>query len=48
MVTRVFSQQPDLVAALPKLLAHARRFFAAELDVLSASAPERPDLAQLT
>ena len=45
MVTRVFSQQPDLVAALPKLLAHARRFFAAELDVLSASAPERPDLA---
>jgi len=45
MVTRVFSQQPDLVAALPKLLAHARRFFAAELDVLSASAAERPDLA---
>lgn len=45
MVTRVFSQQPDLVAALPKLLAHARRFFAAELNVLSASAGDRPDLA---
>jgi len=45
MVTRVFSQQPDLVAALPKLLAHARRFFAIELDVLSASASERPDPA---
>ena len=45
MTTRVFSQQPDLVAALPQLLAHARRFFAAELDVLSASAPDRPDLA---
>jgi hypothetical protein len=45
MATRVFSQQPDLVAALPQLLAHARRFFAAELDVLSASAPDRPDLA---
>jgi hypothetical protein len=41
MPTRVFSQQPDLVAALPKLLAHARRFFAAELNVLSASPPER-------
>lgn len=37
--TRVFSQQPDLVAALPKLLQHARRFFAAELEVL-ASSPE--------
>jgi hypothetical protein len=46
MTTRVFSQQPDLVAALPKLLAHARRFFSAELEVLSASASERPDLAQ--
>ncbi|HYP86699.1 MAG TPA: hypothetical protein VEQ59_01060 [Polyangiaceae bacterium] len=33
--TRVFSQQPDLLAALPKLLQHARRFFAAELNVLS-------------
>jgi hypothetical protein len=43
-VTRVFSQQPDLVAALPKLLQHARRFFAAELDVLAASPAERPDL----
>lgn len=43
MPTRVFSQQPDLVAALPKLLQHARRFFAAELDVLSASAPDRPE-----
>jgi len=46
MTTRVFSQEPDLVAALPKLLAHARRFFAVELEVLSASALERPDLAQ--
>jgi hypothetical protein len=46
MTTRVFSQQPDLVAALPKLLAHARRFFSAEVEVLSASASERPDLAQ--
>jgi hypothetical protein len=46
MATRVFSQQPDLVAALPQLLAHARRFFAAEVDVLSASVPDRPDLAQ--
>ena len=45
MATRVFSQQPDLVAALPQLLAHARRFFAAEVDVLSSSAPDRPDLA---
>jgi len=43
MPTRVFSQQPDLVAALPKLLQHARRFFAAELDVLSASLPLRPE-----
>jgi hypothetical protein len=33
--TRVFSQQPDLTAALPKLLQHARRFFAAEIDVLA-------------
>ncbi|HYQ15077.1 MAG TPA: hypothetical protein VEQ58_04960 [Polyangiaceae bacterium] len=33
--TRVFSQQPELLAALPKLLQHARRFFAAEVDVLS-------------
>jgi hypothetical protein len=46
MVTRVFSQQPDLVAALPQLLAHARRFFAAELEVLSASPAERPVLAE--
>jgi len=46
MTTRVFSQQPDLVAALPRLLAHARRFFSAELEVLSASASERPDLAR--
>ncbi len=45
MPTRVFSQQPDLVAALPQLLAHARRFFAAELDVLSASSAERAELA---
>lgn len=45
MPTRVFSQQPDLVAALPQLLAHAHRFFAAELDVLSASSAERPELA---
>lgn len=37
--TRVFSQQPDLVAALPKLLQHARRFFAAEVEVL-AGAPD--------
>lgn len=43
MATRVFSQEPDLVAALPRLLAHARRFFALELEVLSASAPDRPD-----
>ena len=50
MPTRVFSQQPDLVAALPQLLAHARRFFAAELDVLSSSPPQRPEpsLAQVT
>jgi len=45
MSVRVFSQQPDLVAALPKLLAHARRFFAAEIDVLAASPPERAELA---
>jgi len=45
MPTRVFSQQLDLVAALPQLLAHARRFFAAELEVLSSSPPERPELA---
>jgi len=43
MPTRVFSQQPDLVAALPQLLAHARRFFAAELEVLSSSPPHRPE-----
>lgn len=42
MPTRVFSQQPDLVAALPRLLQHARRFFAAELDVLGSSPPDRP------
>jgi hypothetical protein len=35
--TRVFSQDPDLVARLPQLLQHARRFFAAEIEVLSAS-----------
>lgn len=46
MAVRVFSQQPDLVAALPKLLAHARRFFAAEVDVLSASLPTRSELEQ--
>ena len=44
MVTRVFSQSTDLVAALPKLLAHARRFFAAELNVLSASPGDRADV----
>jgi hypothetical protein len=43
MATRVFSQQLDLVAALPQLLAHARRFFAAELNVLASSPPERPE-----
>ena len=43
MVTRVFSQQSDLVASLPKILAHARRFFAAEVEVLSASPMDRPD-----
>lgn len=50
MPTRVFSQQPDLVAALPQLLAHARRFFAAELEVLSSSPPQRPEqlLAHVT
>jgi hypothetical protein len=41
MPTRVFSQEPDLVAALPRLLQHARRFFAAEVNVLGASPPER-------
>jgi len=45
MATRVFSQLPDLVAALPQLLSHARRFFAAEVEVLSASPPERIDPA---
>lgn len=43
MPTRVFSQQSDLIVALPQLLAHARRFFAAELEILSASPPERAD-----
>lgn len=43
MPTRVFSQHPDLVAALPQLLQHARRFFAAELEVLAASPPERAE-----
>jgi hypothetical protein len=43
MVTRVFSQQDDLVAALPKVLQHARRFFAAEIEVLSASPVARAD-----
>jgi hypothetical protein len=37
--TRVFSQHPDLVAALPQLLGHARRFFAADVEVLAASEP---------
>jgi hypothetical protein len=46
MATRVFSQQADLVAALPQLLTHARRFFAADLEVLAASPPERPDRAK--
>lgn len=46
MTLRVFSQNADLVAALPQLLAHARRFFAAELNVLSASAPDRSDPAR--
>jgi hypothetical protein len=46
MPTRVFSQQPDLVAALPRLLQHARRFFAASLNVLEASPPERPEPLQ--
>jgi hypothetical protein len=46
MPTRVFSQQPDLVAALPQLLQHARRFFAAELNVLSASPPDRAEPIQ--
>jgi hypothetical protein len=45
MPTRVFSQQPDLVAALPQLLAHARRFFAAEVEVLAASPPDRSQLS---
>jgi hypothetical protein len=43
MVTRIFSQQGDLVAALPKVLQHARRFFAAEIEVLSASPVARAD-----
>jgi len=46
MSTRVFSQEPDLIGALPKLMAHARRFFAAELEVLAASPAERPELMQ--
>ncbi|RYZ07199.1 MAG: hypothetical protein EOO73_12570 [Myxococcales bacterium] len=41
MPTRVFSQEPDLVAALPRLLQHARRFFAADLNVLGSSPPDR-------
>lgn len=45
--TRVFSQQLDLVATLPKLLQHARRFFALELSVLSASPPgQQPEHAR--
>jgi hypothetical protein len=43
MPTRVFSQEPDLVAALPRLLQHARRFFVAEVDVLGSSAPDREE-----
>jgi hypothetical protein len=39
MSFRVFSQEPSLMGALPKLLSHARRFFAAEIDVLSGSPP---------
>lgn len=46
MATRVFSQQPDLVAALPQLLAHARRFFAAEVEVLDTPPPDRASLAE--
>ena len=46
VTTRVFSQEPDLIGALPKLMAHARRFFAAEIEVLSASPPERAELAE--
>ena len=42
----MFSQEQDLMAALPKLLAHARRFFAAEVEVLSGSPPDRPTLSQ--
>jgi hypothetical protein len=42
----VFSQQPDLVAALPQLLQHARRFFKLDLEVLSASPSERADPGQ--
>lgn len=45
-MTQVFSQERDLVAALPKLLQHARRFFAAEIDVLSGSPPQRASLEQ--
>src|SRR5690348_7883764 len=45
MNCRVFSQEPDLMAALPRLLSHAQRFFAADLDVLSSSPSERPDPA---
>lgn len=45
MPTRVFSQQTDLVSVLPKLLQHARRFFAAELNVLSASPTDRVETA---
>jgi hypothetical protein len=41
----VFSQLPDLVAALPQIMAHARRFFAAEVEVLGAAPPERPEPA---
>lgn len=48
MVTRVFSQQPDLVFALPSLLGHARRFFAAEVEVLAASSPQRAEPIEAT
>jgi len=41
--TRVFSQQTDLVSALPQLLQHARRFFRMDLEVLSASPPDRSE-----
>jgi hypothetical protein len=38
---RVFSQERNLIGALPKLLAHAHRFFAAEVEVLEGSPPDQ-------